>query len=138
MYPHGTNKAIMDSLAKLEGIPSMTYGLVGDIAAAMDRAVTGFEKNTNIKLSALVSLCDNDFGNQKVALHEAIDTAVRNRKQIIAKHKAAQAYEMRCPGVSYGRCMQVTKQLFEQNLADTERPSSIPDFVLNGVRHIYL
>jgi hypothetical protein len=141
VYPYGTNKVIIDSLGKLEGNPSMIYGLIGDMAAAMDNAVTCFEKNMNLKLSALISLNDNDFSKHKVALLDAIHAAVHNykkgkAKQITAKYKAVQAYETRHPRVSSGRCIQSMRQLFEQHLARTEQASSVHEFALNGIHHI--
>jgi hypothetical protein len=129
LYPYGTNKAALDKLGRLDGNPSMVYGLIGDMAGAMDGAVTAFEENANIKLSALLLLENDEFNRQKSALLETIDLAVQTYKkvmdkQIAGKYRAVQAYERKYPGLSSRRCTQMTQQLFGEGIAVTEPSGS--------------
>jgi hypothetical protein len=93
----------------------MVYGLIGVMAEAIDEAVITFEKNVDLKLSALLLLGTAEFERQKADLLGAIDLAVRNYKnvmdmQIAAKHTAVQTYEREHPELSSRKCTQMMQQ----------------------------
>lgn len=63
VFPLGTNKAVLKEVGKIPGNPSTIYGMVGDVAGALDEAIAIFEKR-KFKLSSLLLLSDNDFNSQ--------------------------------------------------------------------------
>jgi hypothetical protein len=116
----------------------MVYGLIGVMAEAIDEAVITFEKNVDLKLSALLLLGTAEFERQKADLLGAIDLAVRNYKnvmdmQIAAKHTAVQTYEREHPELSSRKCTQMMQQLFMDGLATTEEPSGTTGSILSNL-----
>jgi hypothetical protein len=128
VYPHGTHRDVLRILGKIDGNPSMSYGLVGDVAEAIDRASDSFARNNNLQLSALIQLSDQEFQLQTTALLNAINTAVlaykvNHARKIGAKWRASQRYERMNPGVSGVRNAESAKQLYAQRLIKTEYAS---------------
>jgi hypothetical protein len=139
VYPLGTNRAILQELGKISGNPSMTYGMIGDVAGAIDGATNTFEK-TNLKLSALVQLSDDEFVSRKEVLLHSIDAAVHEYKEkhdgsITAKHRAAQIYERKNYGLSSQRNIEATKRLFGEHLMSEEHATGIREYTVDGVTH---
>jgi len=101
VYPHGTNKAYMHAFKDVRDIWSMTYGVVGEVAKAMDVSIIDWEKSFDLKLSTLVSSGDDKSTDYKASLLTAMETAVRNfmrsydMKSVLA---ASQVYETTFPG----------------------------------------
>jgi hypothetical protein len=145
VYPHGTHRDILKILGKIEGNPSMVYGLVGDVAGAIDEAATTFEKTNNFQLTTLVHLTDQEeFDRQKVALLGTIDIAIRgyigkNKKAIAAKWRASQRFEEKHPGVSSSLNHKATHKLYAERLATSPgAPSGSYHYNVGGVHHAVL
>jgi hypothetical protein len=146
MYPHGTHKDVLKILGKIDGNPSMVYGLVGHVAGAIDEAATTFEKSNGLSLSALVHLNDREeFERQKDALLGDIDAAVcnykaKNDQAIAAKWQASQLYEAKHPGISMALNHKTTHALYAQRLITTDITGgrSIRRCNVGGVEHIVL
>jgi hypothetical protein len=145
VYPHGTHRDILKTLGKIEGIPSMVYGLVGDVAGAIDEAATTFEKSNNFQLNTLVHLTDQkEFDQQKVALLGAIDITVRdyivkNKKAIAAKWRASQRFEEKYPGVSSSLNDKATHKLYAERLITSPgAPAGSYHYKVGGVHHAVL
>jgi hypothetical protein len=125
IYPSGANKSVLHELGKLDGNPSLAYGLVGDIAKAVDEAVAAFEEGHNLKLGALLLLTDRDHNIQKTALLTAIDVAIDTYKRVKDSKirgdcLTARRYETKHPGLSTAKCQQGFEQYFAQRLNTIE------------------
>ncbi|UPX17777.1 uncharacterized protein EKO05_0008115 [Ascochyta rabiei] len=75
IYDMGTNKRIFAELAKIAGLPTLTYGLVGRAAAKLDQAIGTWETEHK-PLLTLRGLQDVEFDRQKSSLLGAVDKAV--------------------------------------------------------------
>jgi hypothetical protein len=145
IYPHGTHKDILKILGKIEGNPSMIYGLTGDVARTIDEAATAFEKSNNFQLKTLVLLADQEeLERQKLVLLGTIDIAVRgyivkNKKAIAAKWRASQRYEKKHPGVSSSLNHKATHKLYAERLATSPgAPPGSYHYNVGGVHHVVL
>lgn len=75
VFDSGVNKETIDKLSKLPGLDSITYGLVGEAAKELIKAVEDWT-NQNITLSKLISPANDKFNSQKEALLIACTKAV--------------------------------------------------------------
>lgn len=76
VYGLGANKRILSEVAKVAGIPTLAYGLVGRVAAALDKALIVWETQ-NQPMSTLRALNDAAFTEKKASLLDVFDKAVR-------------------------------------------------------------
>ena len=76
VYEVGANKRIIAEVAKISGIPTLSYGLAGRAAEQVDEAIDTWETEHQ-PLSTLKALSDTDFRQQKTLLLHSIDEVVR-------------------------------------------------------------
>jgi hypothetical protein len=143
VYPSGTNQSIVNELGTLDGVASLTYGLVGDIAKAMDKAVEEFEKNHKVTLAALLKLTGAGYESQRSALLKAMTMAIRNYKQthdneIQAKYRKFAAYDRKYPGLGEATSDRVMVRGMVQYPHKYENLSSPSGQVVSGVRQFFL
>lgn len=81
VYSFGTNKFIFHELAKLGGRSFLNYGLVGNVADAMDEAISNFEKSHGLKLVELARAAEPVYTDLKLVLLEVIVVAISNCKR---------------------------------------------------------
>lgn len=105
VYNFGTNKAVLHVLGKMDGNPSLTYGLGETAALIMNDALATFEKRRDVLLPKFLKLSDEEYAVQEVALLNAIVMAICDYKknqsgEIMAKCHASRSHEKRFPGES--------------------------------------
>jgi hypothetical protein len=124
--PFGATKALLGVLGELDGNPSLIYGLVGEVAKVMDKAVADGEKGMSFVVSSIVHEPDeNRFNEQKSALLKALHVAARHCVQTHSfqdKIRAARAFDLRFPGRSFVTSETVKQQFSTRYAAMTEQP----------------
>ncbi|KAH7069423.1 hypothetical protein FB567DRAFT_224064 [Paraphoma chrysanthemicola] len=135
--PFGTTKALFDMLGELDGNPGLAYGMVGEVANVMGPAAATAAQAGAFNISALVSDPDDQqFLGRKTALLCAFHSAVRSYIQsprFDQKIRAEEAFERRFPGRSYEAVAKASEMFFAKYPARME----FPNFMVDGVRHVY-
>lgn len=98
----GWNKGLLSKLAKIEGNPSLLYGLIGEIASELDKAVDRWEAH-RMRLAKLPSLEHDRFDKERANLLNLLDAEVQKfikSNDFLPRINAAKAYEAHYPGRS--------------------------------------
>lgn len=111
--PFGAGSKHFAELAKIQGSPRLTYGVVGGAAEALHSTADTWAQQ-HMELSRLRSLGDAEFAQQKVdllaALHEHVRTYMNTTNFTVAI-ETAKAYESRYPGASHTLVMKLAEQM---------------------------
>jgi hypothetical protein len=126
IYPLGTNKEVLEELGKLEGTPSMKFGVIQDFAKVMNESSSSFEKSQNTELAALLQISEDDYVQQKKILLQGIVGAISKYKKSMEKkhiemYKAAEAYEDKNPYANLNKVNQIMMPIFQRRLQATEK-----------------
>lgn len=95
VHPSGTNMKLMSELGNLPGNPSMTYGIVGEIAEQLDIAAESWANTTGKHLDHVLDLDDPDFGTRRTELLAAMKDSVQaymKTQDFKPRIRAAQRY----------------------------------------------
>jgi hypothetical protein len=146
VYPSGTNKELFRTLGRLQGEPSMTHGVVGEVVKEMSKAVIVDGVDGIPNLSALCLLKQAEFDDQKTALLGALDSVARayvSREHlgIQGKYMKAEVYKRKTQreGGSQIEVDRLTDAFFRTSPGVIENP--LPGCRVmdeNGVTHYYI
>jgi hypothetical protein len=76
VFEVGAQKRILSQVAKVPGMPTILHELVGQAAAALDKALVAWETQ-NQPIASIEALSDTAYTAQKASLLDALDKAVR-------------------------------------------------------------